>query len=81
MGWGEAYVPPIVGETVAAGLEEMLRRAGDEYGPLGVAMAAAQLSDPDVVVRSLVRGGFAHGWSARRVRWYRRRRLVMAAHR
>lgn len=31
----------------------MLRALGDEYGPLGVALAAAQLSDPDAVVQHL----------------------------
>ncbi len=31
----------------------LLRRAGDEWGPLGVALTAAHLSDPAVVVSKL----------------------------
>lgn len=34
-------------------LVEQLRRAGDEWGPLGVALAAAQLTDPQALVARL----------------------------
>lgn len=42
-------------------LLELLRAAGDEWGPLGVALAAAHLTDPAVVVWQLRRDLHAAG--------------------
>jgi hypothetical protein len=39
--------------TIAPELVDSLRRLGDSYGPLGVAVTAAKLSDPTAVVASL----------------------------
>lgn len=41
--------------NVAPGLLDVLRRAGDEWGPLGVAKVAADLVGRDVLVRELLR--------------------------
>jgi hypothetical protein len=41
---------------IAPGLIDLLRDAGDEWGPLGVAVAAARLTDVDVLVRQLTDG-------------------------
>jgi hypothetical protein len=38
---------------VAETLLWLLRRLGDEYGPLGVALVAAQLTDPRVLIEYL----------------------------
>lgn len=40
-------------DETSPALIEALRRLGDEYGPLGVAEAAAQLTDPAVLIRLL----------------------------
>lgn len=56
-------------------LVELLRTAGDEWGPLGVALVAAQLTDPAAVVARLAgpqgeprpEGGAAADWDARGV--------------
>lgn len=45
-----AFLP---GEEASEALLEVLRRAGDEWGPLGVALVAARLADPRAVVREL----------------------------
>jgi hypothetical protein len=41
------------GDRFAEGLMRALRRLGDEYGPLGVAIVAATLTDPQVLVRQI----------------------------
>lgn len=46
----------------------VLRRAGDEWGPLGVALTAALLSDPNVVVQNLVVAGAAQPIGRKRLR-------------
>lgn len=38
-------------------LDEALRQLGDDYGPLGVALAAAHLTDPDVLIAQLAGDG------------------------
>lgn len=42
-----------VSDRFAPGLLDELRRLGDEYGPLGVALAAAYQTDPKVLIKSL----------------------------
>lgn len=42
-------------EETSQALLDVLHRAGDEWGPLGVALAAAQLSDTDAVVDAICR--------------------------
>jgi len=39
----------------------LLRRAGDEWGPLGVALTASLLSDPQAVARQLIEADAAEG--------------------
>lgn len=54
--WDEASAPDAVPDTapnIAPGLIEVLREAGDEWGPLGVALAAARLTNVDVLVSQL----------------------------
>jgi hypothetical protein len=41
------------GEATDPRLTEILRAAGDEWGPLGVALAAAQLTSADVLIQAL----------------------------
>lgn len=50
--WDEASAPDAAPD-VDPGLIEVLRSAGDRWGPLGVALAAARLTDVDVLVRQL----------------------------
>lgn len=40
---------------MAPELVGILRHLGDEYGPTGVALAAAQLTDLDYLIRELIR--------------------------
>lgn len=42
-------------EETSPALVEALRRLGDDYGPFGVALAAAQLTDMDFLLRELTR--------------------------
>jgi hypothetical protein len=46
---------PLQLRTAHPALVETLRELGDSYGPMGVALAAALLSDPDAVARRLER--------------------------
>ena len=39
--------------TISPRLIQILKDAGDEYGPLGVALAAASLTDPQVLIWEL----------------------------
>lgn len=43
-------------EDASPALIEGLRQLGDNYGPLGVAIAAAHLTDPNVLVHDLLAG-------------------------
>lgn len=42
-------------DDTAPGLIELLKKAGDEWGPLGVAEVAAQLTDQDTLIKRLQR--------------------------
>lgn len=44
-----------VGEDVDPRLLEQLRTLGDEFGPMGVAIVAAKLTDPNVLVSKLAK--------------------------
>lgn len=46
--------------TIAPELIEQLRALGDSYGPLGVAIAAAHLTDPRALIASLGPGRHTH---------------------
>lgn len=50
---------PIPLDQIDSALVLRLRRLGDDYGPLGVALAAAALTDPDLVVARLIEGAHA----------------------
>ena len=39
---------------VSPRLDEALRQLGDDYGPMGVALAAAHLTDPDALIANLI---------------------------
>lgn len=52
--WASDPLDVRIGTDTAPGLIEGLRRLGDDYGPLGVALAAADLTDTRLLIQRLI---------------------------